>query len=523
MEGLVGVVRSLPHLPNVPNLPHLVHFASAILHSPMALYLKYRPQTFADVVGQDHIVSTLEQSIGRGRVSHAYLLCGTRGTGKTSVARILAKTILLQGMENDILRGQATKGIEEGSFVDLIEIDGASNNKVENIRELIEKTNFSPAVSKAKVYIIDEVHMLSNSAFNALLKTLEEPPEYVYFILATTELHKVPDTIQSRCQRFLFKRVRDEDIIRRLQYIVDQERITVDREALRAIARHALGSFRDGIALLDQLRSLEKIGLTDVTDRIGKSSMSFIEDIVAALEGRDSKAMKTVVAHIEESNVPIDAVASDLLTLIRTHLHDAIEKKQETASLLRMIDMLLETIKNIRLSPLPVLALESALLSLCLESDEASETKRTVKTVHGIKLKAQTTEHIPTNTMTETPKMEVSIKNALVEAQDLTVAGVLQNWQTLLDTVSPASVRLSLKTGNVANVHGDILEITFPSAFNRDRVAETHASRTIEEQLIKMFKRPVRLKLTLEKDTAPLSAGPTTDLVEAAAEVFGNM
>ncbi len=485
----------------------------------MALYLKYRPQTFADVVGQDHIVSTLEQSIGHGRVSHAYLLCGTRGTGKTSVARILAKTILLQGMENDLLRGQATKGIEEGSFVDLIEIDGASNRKIDDIRELIEKINFTPSVSKAKVYIIDEVHMLTKEAFNALLKTLEEPPEYAFFILATTELHKVPDTIQSRCQRFLFKRVRDEDIIRRLQYIADQERIIVDREALRAIAHHALGSFRDGIALLDQLRSLEKIGLTDVTDRIGKSSISFIEDIVTALEKRDQKAMKTVVAHIEESNVPIDAVASDLLALIRTHLHDAIEKKQDTASLLRMIDMLLETIKNIRLSPLPALALESTLLSLCLESDETSEAKKSIKTGHGIKLKVQAPEQIPG----ETPKIETSMKSALVEAQDLTVAGVLHHWQTLLDAVSPASVRMSLKNGTVANVDGDMLEITFPSAFHRDRVAETHASRTIEEQLIKMFKRPVRLKLTLEKDTAPLSAGPTTDLVEAAAEVFGNM
>ncbi len=489
----------------------------------MALYLKYRPQTFADVVGQDHIVSTLEQSISRGRVSHAYLLCGTRGTGKTSVARILAKTILLQGMENDLLRGQATKGIEEGSFVDLIEIDGASNRKIDDIRELIEKINFTPSVSKAKVYIIDEVHMLTKEAFNALLKTLEEPPEYAFFILATTELHKVPDTIQSRCQRFLFKRVRDEDIIRRLQYIADQERITVDREALRAIAHHALGSFRDGIALLDQLRSLEKIGLSDVTDRIGKSSISFIEDIVMALEKRDPKAMKTVVSHIEESNVPVDAVASDLLSLIRTHLHEAIEKKQETASLLRMIDMLLETIKNIRLSPLPVLALESALLSLCLEPDETSEAKKAVKTGHGIKLKVQTPEQIPTDTVTKAPKAEVSMKSALVEAQDLTVPSVLQHWQTLVDAVTPASVRMSLKNGTVANVHGDMLEITFPSAFHRDRVAETHASRTVEEQLIKMFKRPVRLKLTLEKDSKPLVTGPTTDLVEAAAEVFGNM
>ncbi len=489
----------------------------------MALYLTYRPQSFADVVGQDHIVSTLEQSIARGRISHAYLLCGTRGTGKTSVARILAKTILLRGIEDEFLKAQATKGIEEGSFVDLIEIDGASNRKIDDIRELIDKINFTPTIAKAKVYIIDEVHMLTKEAFNALLKTLEEPPEYAYFILATTELHKVPDTIQSRCQRFLFRRVRDEDIIRRLQYIADQERIIVDREALRAIARHALGSFRDGIALLDQLRSLEKIGLADVTDRIGKTSLTFLEDIVKALEQRDLKEIKGVIAHIEESNVPIDTVASDLLSLLRTNLHEAIEKKEDATAFLHMTDVLLETIKNIRLSPLPALVLESALLSLCIESETVPQTKKHTAASQSVKLKMHAPETANADIPPATPKTETVTVGALVEAQDLTIPSVLHHWQTLLDSVSPASVRMSLKNGSVAAVHGDTLEITFPSVFHRDRVAETHASRTIEEQLIKIFKRPVRLKLTLEKDSKSLVVGPTTDLVEAAAEVFGNM
>ncbi len=490
----------------------------------MALYLKYRPQSFADVVGQDHVVTTLEQSVAQGRISHAYLLCGTRGTGKTSVARILAKTILLRGIEDPVIKEHMTKGIEEGSFVDFIEIDAASNRRIDDIRELIEKINFSPAVSKSKVYIIDEVHMLTKEAFNALLKTLEEPPEYAFFILATTELHKVPDTIQSRCQRFLFRRVRDEDITRRLQFIVDQEHIKVEREALRAIARHALGSFRDGISLLDQLSSLEKIGLTDVTERIGKTPMSFMEDIIEALADRDLTTIKEVVAHIEESNVPIDLIAADLLSLIRTHLHTAIEKKEDPSGFIRMTDVLLESIKNIRLSPVPALVFESTLLSLCMANGEqhAHERPSAPAPVAKLKLAAEektkaTIEAAP-NIETPAPK-----KSALVEAEDLSAEAMLKHWHELLEAVSPASVRMSLKNGSISGVKGDTVELTFPSAFHRDRVAETHASRTIEDILHRIFKVTVRLKCTLDKDSKPMTTGPSTDLVEAAAEVFGNM
>ena len=161
-----------------------------------SLYLKYRPRTFVDVVGQDHIVTTLEQSAEQGQLAHAYLFAGTRGTGKTSMARILAKALMTSTIDDETVKKQIIKGIEEGSLVDLIEIDGASNRGIDDVRDLIGKIQFSPVVAVAKVYIIDEVHMLTKEAFNALLKTLEEPPDYAYFILATTEVHKVPVTIQ---------------------------------------------------------------------------------------------------------------------------------------------------------------------------------------------------------------------------------------------------------------------------------------------------------------------------------------
>lgn len=492
----------------------------------MTLYLKYRPQNFADVVGQDHVVTTMEQAIAKDRISHAYLLCGTRGTGKTSVARIMAKTILLRGIEDETLRTQMTKGIEEGSLVDLIEIDAASNRRIDDVRDLIEKINFSPAVSKAKVYIIDEVHMLTKEAFNALLKTLEEPPDYAYFILATTELHKVPDTIQSRCQRFLFKRVKDEDIVRRLQYIVDQERITVDREALRIIARHASGSFRDGISLLDQLRSLPKIGLADVTERIGRTSAVFLEDVFAALGEKDVPKLTELVGQMEEANIPLDTVATDLLGFIRSGMHGAIEAGQSPTPYIRMMDILLQALKDLRLSPVPGLVLESALVMLCTDDLESPAPQPRIQTPEKPRIQmpvaaasAPASEPPPAPAM----KMEEAAKPSIVEAEDFSMQNVQKNWDRLLKGVSPPSVRMSLKDATISGVDDGVLLLSFASSFHRDKIADTKASRTVEETLQSIFMKPVRIRCTVEKGSARMSAGPATDLVEAAAEVFGGM
>src|SRR3989338_259292 len=237
----------------------------------MSLYRTYRPKTFAEVVGQEHIVKTLEQAVLQDKVAYAYLFSGPRGTGKTSIARILAKMLLTKDVADEKIQKQILKAVEEDSLVDVLEIDAGSNRGIDDIRDLIEKVQFSPVVASAKIYIIDEVHMLTKEAFNALLKTLEEPPAYAYFTLATTEINKVPATIQSRCQRFPFRHVREEDIIRHLQFIADREKIVIDRAALRAVAHHAQGGMRDAISLLYQVRSIEKIGIEDIQERIGES------------------------------------------------------------------------------------------------------------------------------------------------------------------------------------------------------------------------------------------------------------
>ncbi|OGJ57455.1 DNA polymerase III, subunit gamma and tau, partial [Candidatus Peribacteria bacterium RIFCSPHIGHO2_01_FULL_51_9] len=272
----------------------------------MSLYRLYRPKTFGDVIGQDHIVQTLEHAVEQDKIAHAYLFSGPRGTGKTSVARILARAILTKNLQSDTTIQQLIKAIDDGNLVDLIEIDGASNRGIDDIRDLIEKTQFSPVVASAKVYIIDEVHMLTKEAFNALLKTLEEPPPYAYFILATTELHKIPATIQSRCQRFAFHHIREEDIIRHLQCIADREHIAIDRDALRSMAHHVQGGMRDAVALLDQLRSLPKITLTDVKDRIGEGGHEYIEEIFSALKLRNTAHLMEVVQKLERAGTPLE-------------------------------------------------------------------------------------------------------------------------------------------------------------------------------------------------------------------------
>ena len=219
-----------------------------------ALYRKYRPDQFEDVKGQEHIVTTLKNQIRAGRIGHAYLFCGTRGTGKTTVAKIFARAVNCENPVDGSPCGEcpSCKAIAAGTSMNVIEIDAASNNGVENIRQIREEVSYSPAEGRYKVYIIDEVHMLSIGAFNALLKTLEEPPSYVIFILATTESHKIPITILSRCQKYDFRRISIDTIAGRLLDLMKQEQVEVEEKAIRYVAKAADGSMRDALSLLDQ-------------------------------------------------------------------------------------------------------------------------------------------------------------------------------------------------------------------------------------------------------------------------------
>ena len=488
----------------------------------MSLYRTYRPQTFADVIGQDHIVTTLEQTVEKGKLANAYLFAGNRGTGKTSVARILAKVMMTQGIKDETLQKLIAKGVEEGNLVDLLEIDAASNRGIDDIRELVEKIQFSPVVGAAKVYIIDEVHMLTKEAFNALLKTLEEPPEYAYFILATTERNKIPATIQSRCQCFPFRNIRDEDIVRRLQFIADSEKIKADRDALRAIAQHVDGSMRDAISLLDQLRSLPKITREEVEQRVGATGHEEVTAVLQAMETHDPAEIVKVLHTLEEEGIPTDLFLRQILTHMRTKLHEAVEAAQPTAALVATIDQLLDALRDIRTAPLPALVLEAALLSLCQEEESPVAKKGTGKKEKQAprqKEETKTQEHAAEKE--EESASKEAKRPETVEAVELSLEAVREQWPSVLVQVTPPSVRMSLKNGQLTAVDTKKISVAFSSSFHHDKVANAEASHQVEKILEKIFRRALRLECTIEEEEPDNgSNAESVNLAEAAAEIF---
>ena len=292
----------------------------------IALYRKYRSRTLDEIVGQDHVTKLLANAVKQGKVAHAYLFTGPRGVGKTSIARILAHEI------NDLPYD------DESTHLDIIEIDAASNNGVDDIRDLRDRVQIAPVSAAKKVYIIDEVHMLSKPAFNALLKTLEEPPEHVVFILATTDIDKVPETIISRTQRHTFRRASETDVIKNLRRIADQEKVSVDDDALALVARHADGSFRDSVSLFDQLISGTADGAVTsdhVTSSLGLVPAAAVSELASAAIGGDTTAVNTILTKFENDGIPARTTAAQLADHLRRNLH-------ENTDYARLIDELLD-------------------------------------------------------------------------------------------------------------------------------------------------------------------------------------
>ena len=285
-----------------------------------ALYRKWRPKTFSDVVGQEHVAETLQRQVAEGRLSHAYLFTGTRGTGKTTCAKILAKAVNCEHPENGnpCNKCQSCLGIESGGFLDVMELDAASNNGVDHVRALRDEAIYSPAQVKKRVYIIDEVHMLSIAAFNALLKILEEPPEHLMFILATTELHKVPATILSRCQRFAFRRILPREIVGRLNYIAEQEGIDLRPDGAELLAHIADGALRDALSLLDQCAAAGgTIDSAAVLDALGLAGNLQTAQLMDCVLRRDTKAALLLLHRLYGSGKDVGAVLGELSALAR--------------------------------------------------------------------------------------------------------------------------------------------------------------------------------------------------------------
>jgi len=364
-----------------------------------AIYRKWRPVVFEDVVGQKHITDTLKNEIVTNKIAHAYLFCGTRGTGKTTTAKILSRAV---NCENPLSDGNpcnecsACKGILNNSVMDVIEIDAASNNGVDNIRELRDDVIYTPAEVKYKVYIIDEVHMLSGGAFNALLKTLEEPPAHVLFILATTEPHKIPATIQSRCQRFDFRRISAQNIAGRVAEIASKDGITISPDAVRLVAELGDGSMRDALSILDLCCGIEgEITASDIENVTGAVSKAFLYDTVTAVFSGNISHALLVLNDALVCGREVTGVADEFLAFLRELLickfsdnaEDILDKTKEAVaknkelvanisneSLVHAISLISETIYAIKTSSNPRAVLEAAFVKLCFpECDSSSE------------------------------------------------------------------------------------------------------------------------------------------------------
>ena len=367
----------------------------------MALYRKWRPDNFANLVGQDHVSRTLANAIKSGRIGHAYLFTGPRGTGKTSTARILAKALNCEHgpTTEPCNKCEACQRINSGSSMDVFEVDAASNRGIDEIRDLRETVKFAPVNGRYKVYIIDEVHMLSRDAFNALLKTLEEPPAHVVFIMATTEVYKVPATIQSRCQRYDFKRITIEDIFNRLKTVVADMDIEVEDDALRMIAVKADGGMRDALSILDQCIALSEQSLTidRVQQLLGLVGKEWLDKLVGALQSKDAAAVLTMVDEIIRAGKDLQQVLGELGIHFRglmifkaAGLVDGVDYYSQTDESIKkqaagftqeqivwIIRRVHEAANEVKWSPQPRIAVEAALLEIC-QRDNLMNTASTM-------------------------------------------------------------------------------------------------------------------------------------------------
>ena len=377
------------------------------------LYRKYRPKVFSDVVGQEHITSTLSKEIETGKISHAYLFTGSRGTGKTTCAKILSKAVnCLNPIDgNPCNECEICKGLDSGAILDVVEIDAASNNGVENIRDIRDEINFTPASCKYRVYIIDEVHMLSIGAFNALLKTLEEPPAHVKFILATTEVHKLPVTIVSRCQRFDFKRVSSEAMKQRMEYIAECEGFTAEDEALSLIARISDGGMRDALSLLDQCTGhgnhITAEIVCDVAGMTGKDHLFALAD--AAAENSTSKALETV-NDLHANSCDMERLCSDLINHFRNLMivktvrsaseilvctaeeleqYKAQSGKFTLENILYCISLLQESMTNIKRGAARRIEMEMAIIKLC-SPNLSTDNEALLRRISDLEMKIRT-------------------------------------------------------------------------------------------------------------------------------------
>ena len=496
----------------------------------ISLYRKYRPRNFENLVGQDHIRSTLLNAIQAGHLSHAYLFCGPRGTGKTTSARLVAKAINCINPEpsgESCNKCEYCQLMNERKLIDLIEIDAASNRGIDEIRDLREKIKFAPNQAPHKVYIIDEVHMLTTPAFNALLKTLEEPPSHAYFVLATTESHKVPETIISRCQRFDFHRINRETIKSRLQHIAKHEQVEAEEEALKMIAETAEGGLRDAISMFEQIMSGNKLTMENVTSVLGLSGHAALEKLFESLEKGDHKAGLAELHTLHQEGHDLYQFNKAFLDHLRRKLLDSLNKKEQMQLYLRWITLFQEAATSMKTSLILQLPLEMAVIKSCMTPEEEAKTgwfggilgsnkkeeSKETKPASKPAAKPASTEKeglkpIPAETAAkEEPKEE-----APANAAELTMDGVKQLFPRVIEGIRTPSVRQSFRCGLINKVEEGVVYVDFQSKFHLEKVDNTPSKVEIEDAFSKVFGGNIKVVsklVTMNK------------IADQAAEIFG--
>ncbi len=507
------------------------------------LYRKYRPQTFSKVIGQSHVVQTLRNAVKSGRIGQAYLFAGPRGTGKTSIARIFAKTLnCAANLEAELPSGEpclkcaSCKTINDNRALDIIEIDAASHRGIENIRELKETVKLPPSTLKYKVYIIDEVHMLTGESFNALLKTLEEPPAHVVFILATTEVHKIPETILSRVQRFDFTRLNIEEIIKRLEEIAHFEKVKVDREALEIIATHSEGGMRNAESLLGQIIALEdkKITAKEVEFLIGTISEKELADFADLIVSGDIANIFKKISALRESGVDFKNFGKSLLNYLRqmlvlkinpdlgNKLSYELTKERlgkidnqinniELKEILELINVLQENIEKFRNSPIPQLYLEVSFAKLWRDPVPPLAPKN-------VQIKNTDKEEKTNksdNRRDRIPPISSSDNFELVASRWPDVIEALKDYNHSLSSV--------LKMSQPALIDGKYLVLKTKYSFYNDKISETQNRLTIEKAIDKITGVSLKVKALTEKEFS--SQYPDfkekKSLLQEAVDIFG--
>lgn len=517
----------------------------------MVLYRKYRPQKFADLVGQEAIAKTLLSQLSSGKISHGYLFSGTRGTGKTSTARILAKSLNCKTYQKPVSKGKYKFGepcnkcvsclaVADGSHLDLIEIDAASNRNIDDVRDIREKIKTTPVSGKFKVYIVDEVHMLTKEAFNALLKTLEEPPEHAIFVLCTTEASKLPPTILSRVQRFNFRRAKDDDLVRAISKVAELEGIKVDSEAFRAIARAADGSYRDAVSILDQVSANRKTIDAQEIERVAlTSSWNGLFSFARSLLLGEIKEPVLFVDKLWNARADISAFSRELILLLEKVLFlkigisgaqldlddDQMESLTQLSNevnqtrLQQVMKELLVAEGESRFYPMPHIALMLAVCKLgnekSLKNDfEELKSGSNNKVENAVEIEIKPTAGKPTE-----KKQHLGKNNG----QDKAKAEVL--WGSFVAKVKGVNnhVAAILRSTKPLMLDGDILKVGVFFRFHKDKLEEEKIARMLEDIFSQIYGARVRFKYEVQTKNSPAGNVRDTfesDLEKAAADIF---